>query len=181
MTKKRGAPKGSHRSPGTEIRPGQRISPGTEFTKGQAPWNKGTTEYVDFICEVCEKECRKPKSGNYTFRFCSLECAYKGRGRRGPQNADGKVSMGGKYIGVYAPDHPNCKNGLYVLEHRFVMSAHLGRPIRDSETVHHINGKKDDNRLENLQLRQGKHGRGTAYICLDCGSHNVEAGEIMNK
>lgn len=61
------------------------------------------------------------------------------------------------------------------LQHRFVMSESLGRPLEKGETVHHINGDRSDNRIENLQLRQGNRGMGSKFTCQDCGSHNVKA------
>ncbi len=65
-------------------------------------------------------------------------------------------------------------------EHRYVMSEHLKRPLRSDESVHHINGCRTDNRVNNLQLRQGSHGTGVVFSCLDCGSHNVSAVEIAD-
>ncbi len=66
----------------------------------------------------------------------------------------GRVKTNQGYITLRNPRHPNAMIGGYVLEHLFVMAEFLGRPIRteDGEEVHHKNGIKDDNRIENLEL-----------------------------
>lgn len=59
------------------------------------------------------------------------------------------------YIVVYAPGYPSNK----ALEHRYVMEQHLGRKLLPDEHVHHLNGNKTDNRLENLVVIDRKeHG-----------------------
>jgi hypothetical protein len=64
----------------------------------------------------------------------------------------GRRSRPGSYRGVYAPQHPNATRRGYILEHRLIMSEILGRPLRGSESVHHKNLRKDDNRPSNLEL-----------------------------
>ncbi len=64
---------------------------------------------------------------------------------------DGRKKHKAGYILILQPDHPKASYN-YVMEHRLVMEKKIGRYLERWEIVHHINGIKDDNRPENLDL-----------------------------
>lgn len=161
---------------------------------GRAPWRRFTEEQQAWIIQAWRdgksqtaiaKTIGTDQSNISRFLIRNgIEPVNRPFIRRGEQNSRwrGGRTMAGGYVAVrLADDDPmvsmRIDNG-YVLEHRLVMARALGRPLTRGETVHHINGDRADNRLENLQLRQGQHGRGVVMTCLDCGSHNVEAAPL---
>lgn len=113
-----------------------------------------------YACQHCGAEFEKKASDGgpkHSMRYCSRKCCAVATRRTGPASATwkgGRVMTYDGYIRVRIPDHPNCDSAGYVLEHRYVMSLHLGRPLEPQEVVHHINGDKTDNRIENLELME---------------------------
>lgn len=73
--------------------------------------------------------------------------------------AGGRHKNHAGYVYAYSPHHPYANKRGYVFEHRLVIEAHIGRVLLPTEVVHHINGIKNDNRIENLMLfsNNGQH------------------------
>lgn len=68
------------------------------------------------------------------------------------KNGDGNVCKQG-YVTITLKDNKEITGSKQrIREHRFVMTKHLGRPLKKHELVHHKNGIRDDNRIENLEL-----------------------------
>lgn len=106
------------------------------------------------------------------------------QGNRGCKHGSwngGRVTIG-QYVAIMVDrDDPlfvMAHNTGYVLEHRLVMARHLGRPLSDDETVHHIDGNHKNNDISNLQLRKGRHGKGTVFECRKCGCRDIVAVEL---
>lgn len=108
---------------------------------------------LKLICPTCKKVfySRPSRLGKgKTSKHCSVKCYHK-RGSTNPKWRGGKTINPNGYVLVYHPNHPSSIQGR-ILEHRFVMEKKIGRYLKSGEIVHHINGKKDDNRPENLEL-----------------------------
>jgi len=68
------------------------------------------------------------------------------------------------YVLVPAPDgHPHARVDGSILEHRLVMEQHLGRPLEEHEIVHHKDGKRWNNYIENLELMDGRSRKGRGH------------------
>ena len=90
----------------------------------------------------------------------------------------------GDYNYALVPDHPNSTDKNYVLEHRVIMENEIGRILDTFEIVHHVNGDKKDNRIENLQvMSRAEHARmhglerGRKWVTLRC----PECGNVFDK
>ncbi len=64
----------------------------------------------------------------------------------------GRRKAGTGYIMLYKPDHPFSNRKGCVMEHRLIMEEHLGRYLRSLEVIHHIDGDKLNNEIDNLML-----------------------------
>jgi hypothetical protein len=95
-----------------------------------------------------------------------------------------KITQEG-YVKIFSPDHPFKDANQYVYEHRLVMEKKLGRYLTKEEVVHHIDGDKLNNNIENLELFESaqshkafhkkidKENTGWANgfdKCIDCGT-----------
>jgi hypothetical protein len=151
---------------------------GRKIPKKRIAWNKN---FVKVICHnsKCRKKFETPQwkinqgKGKYCSRQCADQCntkigkapyrfvSPKGvtpphfRTYIGKENYNWK---GGKYLDkdgyvmVLSKKHPNCNARGYVQEHRLVVEELMGRHLKASEQVHHIDGNKKNNHPLNLMV-----------------------------
>lgn len=114
----------------------------------------GTKHKWRAVCVHCGQE-GSPQLGHIRIgQNGCRNCAYlalRGAGNKSYKTGkttdkSGYVELSGKF------GHPNARSKGRIFEHVYLMAEHLGRALTPNENVHHKNGVRDDNRIENLEL-----------------------------
>jgi hypothetical protein len=155
---------------------------------------KFITKRIKRICKICHKSFEAIpyhiKRGEG--KFCSHPCYSKSligrplseetkkkltkyRGRLASNWQGGKRIDKDGYITIYQPNHPFATKNNSVLEHRLIIEKAIGHYLNKSEVCHHINGKRDDNRLQNLMVFKSY----SAHRLFHLKPHKISPYEII--
>ncbi len=155
------------------------------FQKGNQLWRqvktthpKGVTKprYIERVCSCgCGQKALLSRYNKGYIQGHHLIGKPRPRGKNSPSFKGGILKRHG-YIFIYSPEHPFPTERNYVKRSRLVMEKHIGRYLKSTEFVHHFNGIKDDDRIENLVvLTKGEHKRlhnlqkhRINFVCSNC-------------
>jgi len=102
-------------------------------------WNRTVYSGICDFCKNCFYTLRSNGSGKN--RFCNSECRYKFLSMKMLKN--GCIENGYRRFEI---------RGRHIFEHRLVMEKFIGRKLRKSECIHHIDGDRLNNSIENLEI-----------------------------
>lgn len=115
-------------------------------------WGRRNRKHADIECLECGTVFR-PRVA--TTKYCSRPCMYKNNGKNQKKKPERwRIGKQGYIIGRVWEDGQS----VFYRYHRWLLEQHLGRKLLPSEVVHHKNGNKLDNRIENLKIMEnGSH------------------------
>ena len=128
---------------------------------------KDTMERQRFTCIQCGKEqSRRRKPGGRVYmqqKFCDHKCKADHQRTQALSRFNagefGRHVKRNGYVWISVPSLVTGKKHS-IMEHRYVMEKSIGRSLYPEETVHHIDGNRQNNAPSNLELFSSRHGPG---------------------
>lgn len=132
-------------------------------------WIEDDGKTQQWIADELQRTLDPRVTAKLIYKVCkkrNIQCQRTGprSGSGHPEWKGGRIVDKDGYISIYTLDHPNQrKHTPYILEHRLVMEKEIGRYLTRAEVVHHRDGNKQNNAIENLELfsSNGEHLRVT--------------------
>jgi len=108
-------------------------------------WGRRNRQIEDKCCPNCGATFRPRRA---TSKYCSRPCMWTNNGGQNAKPESWWINAKGYIEGRIWVDGEQVR----VKRHRLIMERHLGRALSPDDDVHHVNGIKTDNRIENLKV-----------------------------